>query len=97
FHVTGVQTCALPICGGGGAARLFVHPLAQVDAVLEPYLERAQHLAPALAVAVARIERTLGLAPAFLGDLDQRAPVFERLEGHRRSEERRVGKESSDR
>src|SRR5690606_8277612 len=57
--------------------------LAQVDAVLEPGLQRTEHLAPALAVAVAGLEPTFIEAPAFLGNFDQSAAVVERLEGYR--------------
>src|SRR3546814_10259204 len=68
---------------GGRGRRLLVHSLAQVDAVLERDLERAEHLAPALAVAVAGLERAFVEAPAFLGDLDERAAIVERLEADR--------------
>src|SRR3546814_2248165 len=46
-----------------------IHSVAQIDAVLQPRLERAEHLRPALAVAVGGAERALILAPAFFGDL----------------------------
>src|SRR3546814_226222 len=59
-----------------------IHSVAQIDAVLQPRLERAEHLRPALAVAVGGAERALILAPAFFGDLDQGAAVVEAFEGH---------------
>src|SRR4030095_763412 len=60
-----------------------VHVGAQINAVLQPALERAEQLAPALAIAIARLERSLILSPAFLGDLDQRPRVtVQRLEAH---------------
>src|SRR3546814_339303 len=51
--------------------------------MLGPRFQRAEHLRPALAIAVGGAERALVLAPALFGDLDERAPVVERLEAHR--------------
>src|SRR3546814_9960072 len=51
--------------------------------MLGPRFQRAEHLRPALAIAVGGAERALVFAPALLGDLDERAPVVERLEAHR--------------
>jgi hypothetical protein len=42
---------------------LLIHPIAQVDAMLDPQLERAEHLRPALAIAVGGVERALIFAP----------------------------------
>ena len=51
--------------------------------MLQPDLERDEHAGPALAVAVRRLLRGIGVVPALLGDGDQRAAVVELLEVHR--------------
>src|SRR5690606_39579545 len=92
FHVTGVQTCALPICTGSGAlllAGLSEFPQAQgvgIDAS-----------AAALAVAHNNADR-LGFSDRsrFLLQ-DWTAPDWTQFMQQPRSEERRVGKEGEER
>src|SRR5262245_9546240 len=64
-------------------AALLVRALAQIDAVLDPHLERGQHLRPAHAIAVAPLETGWCVVPAAFFDLDQGPSVIGRLEGHR--------------
>src|SRR5690606_41160226 len=84
FHVTGVQTCALPIWGDGDEALERVAALGEAVGELEGDLAAVGAQAGALPLAHAAVP---GVAAA---DAD---------EGERagRSEERRVGKECSSR
>src|SRR4051795_10232552 len=65
-----------------GRRLLLEHALAQIDAVFQISLERAQHLRPPLAVPVGRLETSFGLAPALFRDQDQGPAVFKRLKRH---------------
>src|SRR5207244_8809883 len=84
--VTGVQTCALPICGGRrrGASPRGGHGGADGDRYAVP--DAHPHGGSAVDVQVHREERVR--AERLYGDLHAEAPVW----GQRRSEERRVGK-----
>ena len=46
--------------------------------MLEPHFQRAEHLRPALTIAVARLQRAGCFAPPFLGDLDRGAAIVAR-------------------
>src|SRR5690606_39345349 len=86
FHVTGVQTCALPIsCGRPGRRRMrwSTHPLTEA---LMPHLSIAPILLPLLAACIL----------LFLSERRQRAKAAVSLFATR-SEERRVGKKCSSR
>src|SRR5690606_41126385 len=91
FHVTGVQTCALPIFGEEGVRTrpllLGGDPLERLAAILAermPWYERADLWLETAGISVDQV------AGAIVGLLRQ-------VEGPMRSEERRVGKEGRSR
>src|SRR5690606_40679261 len=95
FHVTGVQTCALPICGNPLACAVgnAVFDIMLEESFLERVRDRGLRLSQKLAMIADEhpsvVENVRG-AGLMLG-LKARVPVKDR------SEERRVGKEGSSR
>src|SRR5690606_40627537 len=83
FHVTGVQTCALPICTVIGAAKL-----------LEIHEQTAKNLLHTARLR-AGATTTLALARLYAKELPSPAVLRRKAKARsrRRSEERRVGKE----
>src|SRR5207253_6479851 len=84
-HVTGVQTCALPISAGARLSRrLLLHEVRDVDLALDPRLHRRH-----------RRRGWLGGGARALRSAGARALVrADRVDRGLRSEERRVGNES---
>src|SRR5690606_40259804 len=85
FHVTGVQTCALPICSLAAAAAILVVASPPVGATLSS--AAVSNLGVSNSSVISRIQGTGGQQSGQKG-----GGAGEGMESSKRSEERRVGR-----
>src|SRR5690606_39944167 len=91
FHVTGVQTCALPI-SAGGTKRGYHRSIADSISILIPPSHSGIY---GLTLTMALCFPTVASLPSTLLQSSLGRAIHRRVSGWDRSEERRVGKERS--